>query len=57
VHTGVARNRWFRLVLSLVDSLAVDPTSPMAMKTVSGWSTPGDRWLSSRRAGSRSPAA
>ncbi|MCE2949066.1 MAG: bifunctional acyl-ACP--phospholipid O-acyltransferase/long-chain-fatty-acid--ACP ligase [bacterium] len=34
VHTGVARNRWFRLVLSLVDSLAVDPTSPMAMKTV-----------------------
>jgi acyl-[acyl-carrier-protein]-phospholipid O-acyltransferase/long-chain-fatty-acid--[acyl-carrier-protein] ligase len=34
VHTGVARNRWFRLVLSLVDYLAVDPTSPMAMKKV-----------------------
>jgi len=34
VHTGIARNRWFRLVLSLVDYLAVDPTSPMAMKTV-----------------------
>ncbi|MBC7779921.1 MAG: bifunctional acyl-ACP--phospholipid O-acyltransferase/long-chain-fatty-acid--ACP ligase [Proteobacteria bacterium] len=34
VHTGVARNRWFRIVLSLVDYLAVDPTSPMAMKTV-----------------------
>lgn len=34
VHTGVARNRWFRMVLSLVDYLAVDPTSPMAMKTV-----------------------
>jgi acyl-[acyl-carrier-protein]-phospholipid O-acyltransferase/long-chain-fatty-acid--[acyl-carrier-protein] ligase len=34
VHTGVARNRWFRLVLSLADHLAVDPTSPMAMKTV-----------------------
>ncbi|SIR25983.1 acyl-[acyl-carrier-protein]-phospholipid O-acyltransferase / long-chain-fatty-acid--[acyl-carrier-protein] ligase [Aromatoleum tolulyticum] len=34
VHTGVARNRWFRLMLSLVDYLAVDPTSPMAMKKV-----------------------
>jgi len=34
VHTGIARNRWFRLVLSLTDYLAVDPTSPMAMKTV-----------------------
>jgi len=33
VHTGIARNRWFRLVLSLTDYLAVDPTSPMAMKT------------------------
>ena len=34
VHTTVARNRWFRLILSLVDYLAVDPTSPMAMKKV-----------------------
>jgi acyl-[acyl-carrier-protein]-phospholipid O-acyltransferase / long-chain-fatty-acid--[acyl-carrier-protein] ligase len=34
VHTGVAANRWFRPVLALVDYLAVDPTSPMAMKTV-----------------------
>lgn len=34
VHTGVTRNRLFRLVLSLVDHLAVDPTNPMAMKTI-----------------------
>ena len=34
VHTGVAKNSWFRLILSLVDYLAVDPTSPMAMKKV-----------------------
>ncbi len=34
VHTGVANNRWFRMMLSLVDYLAVDPTSPMAMKKV-----------------------
>ncbi|BAL22624.1 bifunctional acyl-ACP--phospholipid O-acyltransferase/long-chain-fatty-acid--ACP ligase [Azoarcus sp. KH32C] len=34
VHTGVAKNRWFRMMLSLVDYLAVDPTSPMAMKKV-----------------------
>ncbi len=34
VHTGVTRSRFFRLVLSLVDYLAVDPTSPMAMKKV-----------------------
>ncbi|AKU10110.1 Bifunctional protein Aas [Azoarcus sp. CIB] len=34
VHTSVANNRWFRLMLSLVDYLAVDPTSPMAMKKV-----------------------
>ncbi|MDY0054820.1 MAG: bifunctional acyl-ACP--phospholipid O-acyltransferase/long-chain-fatty-acid--ACP ligase [Methyloversatilis sp.] len=34
VHTGVARNPFFRLMLSLVDYLAVDPTSPMAMKKV-----------------------
>lgn len=34
VHTGVARNPFFRLLLSLVDYLAVNPTSPMAMKKV-----------------------
>ena len=34
VHTGVMRNWFFRLVLSLVDCLTVDPTSPMAMKKV-----------------------
>jgi acyl-[acyl-carrier-protein]-phospholipid O-acyltransferase / long-chain-fatty-acid--[acyl-carrier-protein] ligase len=34
VHTGVTRNRLFRLVLSLTDYLAVDPTSPMAIKHV-----------------------
>ncbi|MCL2345121.1 MAG: bifunctional acyl-ACP--phospholipid O-acyltransferase/long-chain-fatty-acid--ACP ligase [Desulfobulbus sp.] len=34
VHTGVARNFWFRLLLSQIDHLAVDPTSPMAMKRV-----------------------
>jgi acyl-[acyl-carrier-protein]-phospholipid O-acyltransferase / long-chain-fatty-acid--[acyl-carrier-protein] ligase len=34
VHTGVARNPFFRLLLSMVDYLAVDPTSPMAMKKV-----------------------
>jgi acyl-[acyl-carrier-protein]-phospholipid O-acyltransferase/long-chain-fatty-acid--[acyl-carrier-protein] ligase len=34
VHTGVANNFWFRLLLSQVDYLAVDPTSPMAMKHV-----------------------
>jgi len=34
VHTGVARNFFFRLLLSQVDYLAVDPTSPMAMKKV-----------------------
>ena len=34
VHTGVVRNPAFRLLLSLVDYLAVDPTSPMAMKKV-----------------------
>jgi acyl-[acyl-carrier-protein]-phospholipid O-acyltransferase/long-chain-fatty-acid--[acyl-carrier-protein] ligase len=32
VHTGIANNFWFRLLLSQVDYLAVDPTSPMAMK-------------------------
>ena len=34
VHTGVTRNTFFRLVLSLVDYHAVDPTNPMAMKTI-----------------------
>ncbi|NTV10862.1 MAG: bifunctional 2-acylglycerophosphoethanolamine acyltransferase/acyl-ACP synthetase, partial [Zoogloea sp.] len=34
VHTGVTRSLFFRLVLSMVDYLAVDPTSPMAMKKV-----------------------
>lgn len=34
VHTGVARNPLFRVILSLTDYLAVDPTSPMAMKKV-----------------------
>ena len=34
VHTTVSQNRWFRLILSMVDYLAVDPTSPMAMKKV-----------------------
>lgn len=34
VHTTIAQNRWFRLILMLVDYLAVDPTSPMAMKKV-----------------------
>lgn len=34
VHTGVVRKWYFRLVLSQVEYLAVDPTSPMAMKKV-----------------------
>lgn len=34
VHTTVAANPWFRRLLALVDYLAVDPTSPMAMKKV-----------------------
>lgn len=34
VHTGVVRSPLFRAVLNLVDHLAVDPTSPMAMKTI-----------------------
>jgi acyl-[acyl-carrier-protein]-phospholipid O-acyltransferase/long-chain-fatty-acid--[acyl-carrier-protein] ligase len=34
VHTGVTRSAFFRLVLSLVDYHAVDPTNPMAMKTI-----------------------
>jgi acyl-[acyl-carrier-protein]-phospholipid O-acyltransferase/long-chain-fatty-acid--[acyl-carrier-protein] ligase len=34
VHTTVLRNRFFRMVLSLVDYLAVDAANPMAVKTV-----------------------
>jgi acyl-[acyl-carrier-protein]-phospholipid O-acyltransferase/long-chain-fatty-acid--[acyl-carrier-protein] ligase len=34
VHTGIANNFFFRMLLSQVDYLAVDPTSPMAMKKV-----------------------
>src|SRR5512146_3433099 len=34
VHTGISQQWFFRLILSLVDYLAVDPTSPMAMKKV-----------------------
>jgi acyl-[acyl-carrier-protein]-phospholipid O-acyltransferase/long-chain-fatty-acid--[acyl-carrier-protein] ligase len=34
VHTGVTRSFYFRLVLSLADYLAVDPTSPMAIKKI-----------------------
>lgn len=32
VHTGVAKNPFFKLILSLTDYLAVDPTSPLAIK-------------------------
>jgi acyl-[acyl-carrier-protein]-phospholipid O-acyltransferase/long-chain-fatty-acid--[acyl-carrier-protein] ligase len=34
VHTGVLKNALFRFVLKRVPHLAVDPTSPMAMKRV-----------------------
>ncbi len=34
VHTSVARNFWFRQMLRLTDYLAVDTTSPMAMKQI-----------------------
>ena len=34
VHTGITRNFFFRLLLSQVDYLAVDPTSPMAIKHI-----------------------
>jgi len=34
VHTGVTRSFFFRMVLSLADYLAVDPTSPMAIKKI-----------------------
>ena len=34
VHTGIASQWYFRMILSLSDYLTVDPTSPMAMKKV-----------------------
>lgn len=34
VHTGVTKNFFFRQVLRLSDYLAVDPSSPMAVKTI-----------------------
>lgn len=34
IHTGITRRLLFRLLLSLVDYVSVDPTSPMAMKKV-----------------------
>ena len=34
VHTTIANNFFFRILLSQVEYLAVDPTSPMAMKKV-----------------------
>jgi acyl-[acyl-carrier-protein]-phospholipid O-acyltransferase / long-chain-fatty-acid--[acyl-carrier-protein] ligase len=34
IHTGVLKCWYFRAILSLVDYLAVDPISPMAMKKV-----------------------
>jgi len=34
VNTGISKQWMFRLILSLVDYLAVDPSSPMAMKKV-----------------------
>ena len=34
IHTGITRQWQFRALLSLVDYLSVDPTSPMAMKRV-----------------------
>jgi acyl-[acyl-carrier-protein]-phospholipid O-acyltransferase/long-chain-fatty-acid--[acyl-carrier-protein] ligase len=34
VHTAIAQNRWFKIILRMVDYLAVDPTSPLAMKKV-----------------------
>lgn len=34
VHTGIASTWYFKLILSLVDYLAVDPMNPLAMKKV-----------------------
>ncbi len=34
VHTAIAQKRFFKMVLSFVDYLTVDPASPMAMKKI-----------------------
>lgn len=34
VHTSVIKNRFFRMILSLTEYYAVDPTSPLAMKQI-----------------------
>ena len=34
VHTSIAKRRGFRLLLSVVEYLAIDPSNPMAMKRV-----------------------
>ncbi len=34
IHTGIARHFFMRMIISQVDHLLVDPTSPMAMKKV-----------------------
>ena len=34
VHTSIAKHRGFRLLLSVVEYLAIDPSNPMAMKRV-----------------------
>ena len=34
VYTGLLKNRWYRLALSVSDYLKVDPKNPMAMKSV-----------------------
>ncbi len=34
VHTGVTRSLFFRMILSQVDYLTVDPTNPLGLKTV-----------------------
>ena len=44
VNTGIAQHWGFRLILSLVDHLAVDPSNPMAMKRVVKLLESGGRW-------------
>ncbi len=34
VHTGVAKNKFFKAILSLTEYYPVDPTSPLAMKQI-----------------------
>ncbi len=34
IHTTVTRQFWFRMALTMVDYLAVDPSTPMAMKQI-----------------------